>query len=995
MKSLFILLFSLCTTVSFAQYFQQDVAYNIRVKLDDQKMLLTGTEEIVYTNNSPDTLEFIYFHLWPNAYKNRTTALAKQLIRMKETSLHFAAEEDKGYIDSLAFQLNGKLCSWEYDAEHIDIAKIFLEDPLPPKGQVTISTPFRVKIPNGNISRLGHVGESFQITQWYPKPAVYDTAGWHQMPYLTQGEFYSEFGSFDVFIEIPKNYVVGATGDLQTVSEIVWLNEKIEETKQWFVDYEKLSDKSEAHKIMEFPASDSEFKILHFHQDKVHDFGWFADKRYRVLKGSVGLPNSTDSVDIWTMFTNKRANLWKNSLEYMHDAVYYYSLWNGNYPYKHATAVDGTISAGGGMEYPNVTVIGDAGDELSLETVIMHEVGHNWFYGILGSNEREFPWLDEGINSYNEQRYLGTKYPNGSVQSKTGDNMLFRFIGLDKYRISEQHYLTYLAMARTNRDQPMNVASPDYSLLNYGFIVYSKSATTLNHLRHYLGDSTMDAGMHRYFEDNKFKHPYPKSLENALESTSGQDLDWFFKDVVQSKEKIDYGIKSVKTAEAGTTVTLKNRGLNVPVPVSIIDENDSVIETKWLEGFEKDTTILFGNSGTRVAIDHGRIVPESIRDNNYSKTKGVFKRTEPLNLKLLGALVDPTVNRIYYAPVLGMNVPNGLMPGLMLYNHSVPARKFSYALLPMFATKGQQIVGTGILSYSVQPPNSALENIEISLSGKRYTTHRIANNNVVYNRIYPHVEFYLRPQHYDGLVSQQFGLGSVVNILQTPLLEPGGEWGYTSNTEQFNRFHYSFKFDHPVYASKVRLNAEHHSSFVRTSLEFRERINIDKKVRIDARLFGGAFLANNTTHPRYNWRMDGQSASTDYAYDSEYFDRSLSSNLLSRQFSENHGGFKVPTAAGQSSKWITAVNVKARFGKIPLGVFADVGVSESESFMYDAGLYLAVIPNVVEVYLPLLYSKSIENNLTANGLTWTDLIRFQIGIDRVNLFEKMKRLDVL
>ncbi|HAW19290.1 MAG TPA: hypothetical protein DCX14_03830 [Flavobacteriales bacterium] len=995
MRGYLILLFTLYATISTAQYFQQDVAYNIRVKLDDQKMMLTGSEEVVYTNNSPDTLEFIYFHLWPNAYKNRQTALAKQLIRMKETSLHFAADDDKGYIDSLAFALNGKLCLWEYDEEHIDIAKIYLEDPLPPKGQVNITTPFRVKIPNGNISRLGHVGESFQITQWYPKPAVYDTAGWHQMPYLTQGEFYSEFGSFDVFIEIPKNYVVGATGDLQTVSEVEWLGKKVEETEAWIADTAGQESGPGITKDMSFPESDAEFKTLHYHQEKVHDFGWFADKRYHVLKGAVGLPNSTDSVDIWTMFTNKRAKLWMNSLEYMHDAVYYYSLWNGNYPYKHATAVDGTISAGGGMEYPNVTVIGDPGDELTLETVIMHEVGHNWFYGILGSNEREFPWLDEGINSYNEQRYLGTKYPNGTIQSKTGNNKLLEFIGLDKYRMNEQHYLTYLTMARTNKDQPMNVASPDYSLLNYGFIVYSKSATTLNHLRHYLGDSTMDAGMHRYFEDNKFKHPYPKSFENALETTSGENLDWFFKDVVQSKEKIDYGIKSVKTNESGTIVRLKNRGLVVPIPVSIVDENDSVIETKWIKGFDRDTTIHFSSSGSRVAIDHGRLVPESIRDNNYSKSKGLLKRTEPINLRLLGAVEDPTVNRIYYVPILGMNVPNGLMPGVMLYNHLVPARKFSYALLPMFATKGQKVVGTGILSYSIQPTNSALENIEITLSGKRYITHRTADNNFIYNRIHPHVEFYLRPQHYDGLVSQQFGLGSVVNVLQTPFLEANGEWTTNTFTEQFNRIHYLLKYDHPVYASKVHVKAEHHTSFVRSSLEFRERINIDKKVRIDARLFGGAFLANNTVHPKYNWRMDGQSASTDYAFDGEYFDRSSQSNLFSRQFSENHGGFKVPTAVGQSSRWITALNVKARFGKIPVGVFADVGVSESESFMYDAGLYLSVVPNVIEVYLPLLYSKSIENNLTANGLTWTDLIRFQIGIDRVNLFEKMKRLDVL
>ena len=266
------------------------------------------------------------------------------------------------------------------------------------------------------------------------------------------------------------------------------MRKKVEETKVWINERKENDDWAEWKDKLEFPESSRDRKTLHYHQDRVHDFGWFADKRYHVLFGKVALPASGDSVEVWTMFTNKRASLWQNSIEYMQDAVYYYSLWNGDYPYHHATAVDGTIAAGGGMEYPNVTIIGDAGDALTLETVIMHEVGHNWFYGILGSNERDFPWLDEGVNSYNEQRYLSTKYPNGTILNKEDEpNKLLRFAGLDKYGIEDQHELTYLIQARANRDQPMNEHAQDYSLLNYGFIVYSKSAVSLNYLRHYLG----------------------------------------------------------------------------------------------------------------------------------------------------------------------------------------------------------------------------------------------------------------------------------------------------------------------------------------------------------------------------------------------------------------------------------------------------------------------------------------------------------------------------
>ena len=981
-----------CVGSTSAQYFQQDVAYNIRVQLDDQSMMLRGEEEVVYTNNSPDTLKFVYFHLWPNAYKNKQTAMAKQLIKMGKTDMYFADEQELGYIDSLSFALNGKLCLWEYDTTHIDICKIFFEEPLKPGESVTISTPFKVKIPSGSISRLGHVGESFQITQWYPKPAVYDTAGWHQMPYLTQGEFYSEFGSFDVFITLPENYVVGATGDLQTESELVFLENKLKTTKKWIKEREDNGDWSD-NRGMDFPPSSETLKTLHYHQDKVHDFGWFADKRYHVLKGRVGLPYSPDSADVWTMFTNKSAELWKNSIEYMHDAIYYYSLWNGDYPYKHATAVDGTISAGGGMEYPNVTVIGNSGNKLGLETLIMHEVGHNWFYGILGSNERRYPWLDEGLNSYNEQRYLSTKYPYGKVLSKSGSTKLLKFAGLDVYNIEDQHYLTYLLQSRTNRDQPMDVPADEYSFLNYGFIVYSKSAVTMNYLRHYLGDSTMDAGMHRYFEENKFKHPYPKSLENAIESAANEDLDWFFSGIVSTKDKLDFSIRKVKMSEGETQVKLGNRGVKAPVQIALMD-GEKTIQAYWVDGFESDTTVSFQGTGNRVEIDPDRIIPENIRDNNYSRTRGVFKKAEPLKFKFLGGVEDPRVNQVFVAPAFGMNVPNGFMPGLVLYNHSVPARKFTYMLVPMFGIKSLNPSGAGILSYSIQPSSSAIENIEVSVGGKRYAESWNIGEPVIYNRVHPRATFYFTPKNYDGLVAQKFSLGSVFLWNETPSLNATGEVERATTSQYFGRGNYHFDYKHPVYRSSMDAGFEIHEDFLRTSMEIGEVIKLDKIVRLNFRLFAGAFLTNNSTNPAYNWRMDGQNASTDYAYDGEFFDRSRVDGALARQFMENHGAFKVPTSVGQGSRWLTAFNMKAKFGKTPIGVFADVGISDSERFMFDAGVYLAIIPDLIEVYLPLAYSESISKNLKANSLVWSDLIRFQIGLEKLDLFEKFKRLDV-
>ena len=436
MKNLIFL--TLITFIAFSatsqSYWQQEVNYKIDVKLDDSKHELTAFEEFEYINNSPNQLDFLYIHLWPNAYQNEKTALGKQQWNSGEMLLKYGDDSLKGNISGLDFKINGEAVKWELDPKNIDICKLTLKTPLLPGQRLTVSTPFKVKIPSGEISRLGHVGQSYQITQWYPKPAVYDKNGWNPIPYLNQGEFYSEFGSFDVSITLPKNYVLGATGDCQTSSEIDFLTDLALKTRLKFENGELNEGRKEN---MNFPVSSTEYKTVRYTQSKVHDFAWFADKRYEVLKGEVELPGSKRKVTSWAMFTPRNADVWKNAIEYINDGTYYYSMWNGDYPYNNVTAVDGTISAGGGMEYPTITVIGNTSNKEELEVVIVHEVGHNWFYGILGSNERVHGWMDEGMNTLNEVRYIQTKYPENTRFSDMILNGKFHLDNLDHHDLSD------------------------------------------------------------------------------------------------------------------------------------------------------------------------------------------------------------------------------------------------------------------------------------------------------------------------------------------------------------------------------------------------------------------------------------------------------------------------------------------------------------------------------------------------------------------------------
>ena len=217
----------LCSLRSYSQssYWQQQANFEIKVKLNDIDQTLDAFETITYTNNSPDTLKFIWFHIWPNAYKNDKTAFSEQLLQNGRTDFYFSNKQQRGYINRLDFKIDGLTAETEDHPQYIDVVKVLLPIPLAPGKTTTITTPFHVQLPY-NFSRGGHLEHSYQLTQWFPKPAVYDRKGWHEMPYLDQGEYYSEFGNYDVTITLPEDFVVAATGDLQNEDELAWLREK-------------------------------------------------------------------------------------------------------------------------------------------------------------------------------------------------------------------------------------------------------------------------------------------------------------------------------------------------------------------------------------------------------------------------------------------------------------------------------------------------------------------------------------------------------------------------------------------------------------------------------------------------------------------------------------------------------------------------------------------------------------------------------------------------
>lgn len=987
------LLFVFASFTALSQdYWQQEVNYTINVTLDDEKHTLSAFEEFEYVNNSPNALDTIYIHLWPNAYKNGETALAKQQYKSKNQLLKYGDPSIKGFIDSLDFKVNGTKVKWELHPEHIDICYLLLSSPLKSGQSIKVSTPFNVKIPSGSISRLGHIKQSYQITQWYPKPAVYDERGWNAIPYLNQGEFYSEYGSFDVSITLPKNYVIGATGDLQTASEITFLKERAKKTA---ANIEKGINYTEFGQVTEkngFPESDTKIKTIRYTQQNVHDFAWFADKRFNVLKSEVKLPHSERNVTTWAMYTENEADLWIKASEYLNDAIYYYSLWNGDYPYNNVSAVDGTISAGGGMEYPNVTVIGGSGNAYQLEVVIVHEVGHNWFYGQLGTNERTHGWMDEGMNTLNEVRYMQTKYPDNTALSDMVRDGAFHFNDLNHHDMSD---LSYRMVAALGEDQPIETHSARFTSVNYGVVMYQKTGLVFFYLRDYLGDELFDKSMRAYYDEWEFKHPQPEDMRRSLEKASGKDLSWLFDDLIQTTNHIDYKLKKVKIDE-DVAVTIKNAGqVDGPIEVATLLKG-KVVETKWIEPGAKKSVVRFENTNIdAVRIDPGKDIPEMNRQNNSWKKEGLFGKWEGLNTEFLIGDNESDETNMFWLPFIGGNKYDGFMIGPTFHNFGIPFNKFGYLISPLISFRREFISGVADLNYNFYPKRN-LRISKFGMSVKSFKADTLFRANESY--------FLTVSPYWTAKIGNR---GDNKPFTQDVRLQTMYRKDVSGPTvlERFGAYaEYTFTFKKPDHFFQGKLRNDYITrpsngdQMARITVEgtykFRYLRN-KQKSWVEIRGFLGnqyinEYAAGTNTFP-YSMSLAGTNGMQDLFIDDYFFGRNETSGLYSQQRMDNMGGFKSTSNYGTTTSTMIAGNL---YVDLPiktnlLGVFVDAGTFEQNGVFSDiainAGLGIRM-GNIFGLYFPMWMTDDLLSSYNTTGVfdEYGKKIRFTLHLNLIN-----------
>ena len=525
--------------VASQNYWQQHVDYTMDIEVDVKKYRYKGAQKLVYTNNSPDDLTHVYYHLYFNAFQpnSQMDIRSRNILdpdKRVADRISKLTPEEIGFIKVRSLTQNDKNVSFKVVGT---ILEVTLNTPIKAGSSATFEMVYDAQVPK-QIRRSGRnnkEGIALSMAQWYPKLAEYDFQGWHTPPYIAR-EFHGVWGDFDVKITIDKNYLVGGTGYLQNPQEIG----------------HGYQDKS-----IPLNVPSTEKLTWHFKAPNVHDFMWAADPEY-----THDILTTENGIDLHFLYKSnleeKYLKNWKELQEPTVKLMDYFSKHIGQYPYKQYSVIQG---GDGGMEYAMATLITGKRKFGSLFGVTAHEMAHTWFQFLLATNESLHPWMDEGFTTY-----ISNKAENEIL--KEGRN-----------NPHKSSYLSYKTIVERGYEESLSTHSDRYHTnWAYGTASYSKGNLFLSQLEYIIGEENTEKGLLKYYKDFSFKHPTPNDIKRVMEKVSGIHLGWYLNEWTQTTHTIDYSVKSIEAK----TIILERIG-QMPMPIDV--------EVTYLDGSSESFNI--------------------------------------------------------------------------------------------------------------------------------------------------------------------------------------------------------------------------------------------------------------------------------------------------------------------------------------------------------------------------------------------------------------------
>jgi hypothetical protein len=901
---------------------------------------LTVDQELVFINQSQDTLTSIVLNDWNNAYSSKSSPLAKRFSDEFYRGFHLAKEHERGSTNNLIITNPEKLVYfWERSEQNPDYIVVRLREKLAPSQQISLHLNYVEKIPSDKFTKYGYTNSGgMNLKNWFLTPSRYESHTFVKNNNYNLDDIANTVSDFDIHLKVPRNIEV--TSDLNSIITV---------------------------------QTDT-FSIYELKGNNRIDFSLFLEPK----SSFISFKNS--SVEVITNFKS-------NKLDDIQMAVVIDRVVNstndriGKYPFEKITVSETDYERNpfyGLNQLPSF--ISPFSDEFVFELKFLKTYLNNYLKTTLRLDPRKDNWIYDGIQVYVMMKYIEEHHPESKMLGNLSELRLLKSYNLVNVGFNEQYSYFYMLMARKNLDQPLG--SSKNALIKFNEQIASKyrAGLSFKYLSNYLETNAVNKSISQFFDKSKEKQVDRNDFETILKSNSNKDINWFFKTIIDSRDLIDFKISKVSKTKDSVRFSIKDKtGAPIPIPVFGIKKGQVVFK-KWLETTKKDSIFTLDRKETdKIVLNYENEVPEYNLRNNWKKLDGFFPNNRPLKLALMKDLEDPYYNQILYVPTLNYNLYDGVSVGMVFLNKTILDKPFTFEVNPSYSTNSHSFSGFGNVAINQNYRNSKLYNVRYSLNSSFFHYAPDAS----YLKINPMIQLRIREDDFRENRKQMILFRHViVNREKSQFVTDNSDPNYSifdakyinTRTEVIN---------HVNFVSDLQIS----SKFAKVAAQIEYRKLFENNHQINLRLYGGSFLFNKTNSIFFSFALDRP---TDYLFDYNYLGRSESTGIFSQQYILAEAGFKSKLKTPYANQWITSFNASYSVWNW-IDAYGDLALmknkNQNANFAYDSGIRLNLVPDYFELYLPV-YS---NNGWEISQYKYSEKIRFIITFSPntlMNLFTR-------
>lgn len=881
---------------------------HLRVTVDDVSNTLNIEQELIYFNQTSDTLHHIILNDWNHSYSDKNSPLGKRFSDEFVRNFHLANDTERGLttVRSILDANKNELPYKRLDNQ-LDLIELTFNQSLLPNEKRKILLSYSIKIPNSKFTSYGYDNEgNFILRNWFITPSRYENGAFVTYSNVNIDDSANANSDYELTLQVPANLYPTCDLNLTDVQ------------------------------VATYHFEGKNRNDIALYLEKKNTFNTFVNSQFSFLSNI----NSTKIDEVRkAMIIDKIVKyVAKNIGEYPHEKIIVSQVDYDRNPFYGLNQLPSFLSP--------------FNDDFLYELKILKTYLNNFLKSSMQLDPRKDNWIYDAIQVYTMIQYINEYYPDEKMMGKIASFKLLKGYNLVSMDFNEQYYYFYMMMARKNLDQPLGFPKDKLLKFNEKIAAKCRAGLSLKYLDSYLNQGIVDKSISDFYRLNLTQQTNRNDFKALIQSQSKESVDWFFDQIIDSRLSIDYRFGKVTKSTDFVHFSLTNKSNN-DVPVSVFGiKDDQIVSKIWINHSTNDSIYKIDRNGAdRLVINYQNEVPEINQRNNWKSLNRFHLLNKPIKFNFMKDIEDPHYNQIMYVPTLEYNYYDGMIPGLRLHNKTLMDKPFMFNINPTFSTKTSTISGSTSFTFNQYNRNS---NLYLTKYNAAYSYFHYAPD-AYYKKFNPSVSFRFRQDDFRENNKKALLLRfNLVDREKSAYVDLASEnYGvfdikYTSvKSELTNQLSHSFDLQ----------LAEKFGKF-EAEIEFRKLFNSNRSINI--RFYTGFFLANNTNSNFFSFGLDRP---TDYMFDYNFLGRSESTGLMSQQFIMAEGGFKSKLETRYSNQFISTVNAGFNVWNW-VEIYGDAGVIknkfEKAKFLYDSGVRLNLVTNYFELYFPVYSSNGFE-----------------------------------